>query len=61
MRFSTVFFFYLLFNYCLLHGQASSDLSNGNDENYTAPNQLGSNGLIYTPSAYLNPWKTIDL
>jgi len=32
-----------------------------NQPNIIAPAQLGFSGLIYTPSAYQNPWKTIDI
>ena len=31
------------------------------NNNTHAPAQLGFTGLIYTPSAYLNPWKTVDV
>ena len=45
----------------LLFGVGLNLSIHGQEIKPVAPAQLGFTGLIYTPSAYLNPWKTIDL
>ena len=47
--------------FCLLSYLVISVCTYGQGESFYNPAQLGFTGLIYTPSAYLNPWKTVDI